>query len=203
MALATEIDRLPSPAVGGRRSVERALEQRRSVREYARGGVTRAELGQLLWAAQGITGEGTFRTAPSAGALYPLEVYVAAGEVCDLSPAIYRYRPERHCLTLVVAGDQRGELCAAAWGQECVGAGAAVIAIAAVYTRTTAKYGDRGLRYVQMEAGHAAQNVHLQAWALGLGAVVVGAFDDSLVKTVMHMALEETPLSLMPVGRSP
>jgi SagB-type dehydrogenase family enzyme len=182
------------------------MAHRRSVREYCShpgGGLTRAELGQLLWAAQGITGEGGLRTVPSAGALHPLEVYVAAGDVRELSPGIYRYRPDRHGLALVVAGDQRGELCAAALGQECIAAATVVLGIAAVYTRTTSRYGDRGVRYAAMEAGHAGQNVHLQAWACGLGTVVVGAFDDARVSTVMHMAPDEAPLCLMPVGRLP
>ncbi len=193
---------LPQPRRSGPWSVEGALAERRSVREYTGDVLTRAELGQLLWAAQGITGREGLRTAPSAGALYPLEVYVAVGAVEDLPSGIYRYEPDRHALALVAGGDRRAELTAAALGQECVQDGAVVMALAAVYRRTTAKYGERGIRYAHMEVGHAAQNVCLQAVALGLGTVVVGAFEDRDVKKVMNMGAREEPLCLMPVGRA-
>jgi SagB-type dehydrogenase family enzyme len=157
-------------------------------------------LAQLLWAAQGITGPEGLRTAPSAGALYPLEVDVAIGEVGGLPSGIYRYSPDRHELVLVKEGDRRRELRAAALGQDYVEAGAAVITLAAVYGRTTEKYGERGIRYVHMEVGHAAENVWLQATALGLGAVAVGAFDDGPVKRILGLARDEEPLCLIPVG---
>ncbi len=192
---------LPQPRRSGPWSVEGALAERRSVREYTGEVLTRAELAQLLWAAQGVTGAEGLRTAPSAGALYPLEVYVAVGAVEDLASGIYRYEPGRHALALVAVGDRRAELAAAALGQECVRDGAAVLALAAVYRRTTAKYGERGIRYAHMEVGHATQNVCLQAVALGLGTVVVGAFEDRDVKKVMGMGNHEEPLCLMPVGR--
>jgi SagB-type dehydrogenase family enzyme len=193
--------KLPRLTGAGERSLESVLQERRSVREYARAPLGRGELARLLWAAQGMTGPSGLRTAPSAGALYPLEVDVVAGDVDGLPSGVYRYRPDPHELVLVKAGDRRGELAAAALGQECVAAGAAVIALAAVYERTTGKYGERGIRYVHMEVGHAAQNVWLQATALGLGTVVVGAFDDVPVKRALGLALEEEPLCLMPVGR--
>lgn len=193
---------LPQPRRSGPWSVEGALAERRSVREYTGEPLTRAELAQLLWAAQGITSAEGLRTAPSAGALYPLEVYVAVGAVDDLPSGIYRYEPARHALELVASGDRRAELAAAALGQECVQDGAAVLALAAVYRRTTGKYGERGIRYVHMEVGHAAQNVCLQAVALGLGTVVVGAFDDRDVKRILNMGAREEPLCLMPVGRA-
>ncbi|HSL52447.1 MAG TPA: SagB/ThcOx family dehydrogenase [Candidatus Deferrimicrobiaceae bacterium] len=183
------------------RSLERVLQVRRSVREYSRKPLTQDELAQLLWAAQGVTGPEGLRTAPSAGALYPLEVDVVIGDVDGLPSAIYRYKPDRHELVLTREGDRRRELSAAALGQDCVEAGAAVIALSGVYERTTAKYGERGIRYVHMEVGHAAQNVCLQAAALGLGAVVVGAFEDGRVKRVLGLARDEEPLSLLPVGR--
>ena len=192
---------LPQPRRSGPWSVEGALAERRSAREFTREPLTRAELAQLLWAAQGITGVEGLRTAPSAGALYPLEVYVAVGAVKDLPSGIYRYEPGQYALELVAGGDRRAELAAAALGQECVQDGAAVIALAAVYRRTTAKYGERGIRYAHMEAGHAAQNVWLQAVALGLGTVVVGAFDDRDVKKVLSLGAREEPLCLLPVGR--
>ena len=139
--------------------------------------------------------------APSAGALYPLEVYVAAGNVEGLDPGVYRYNPHAHELALVRGGDARIELARAALGQSCVRDGAAVIIIAAVYARVTVKYHERGVRYVHMEAGHAAQNICLQACALGCGTVVVGAFNDGAVKKAAGMAADEEPLSILPVGR--
>jgi len=192
---------LPQPRRASQVSVEEALARRRSVRQYPDEPLTLAEVSQLLWAAQGITSERGYRTAPSAGALYPLEVYVVAGNVADLPDGIYRYRSSVHGLIKVAEGDKRGDLCAAARGQASVRDAAAVIVFAAVYERTTAKYGERGIRYVHIEVGHAAQNVFLQAVALDLGAVVVGAFSDEAVKRVVNMNENEQPLYLMPVGK--
>jgi SagB-type dehydrogenase family enzyme len=199
-AVSTPI-RLSRLTLSSERALESVLQVRRSVREYSRKPLTRDELAQLLWAAQGVTGPEGLRTAPSAGALYPLEVDVVIGDVDGLPSAIYRYKPDRHELVLTREGDRRRELRTAALGQDCVEAAAAVIALAGVYERTTEKYGERGIRYVHMEVGHAAQNVCLQAAALGLGTVVVGAFEDSPVKRVLGLARDEEPLSLIPVGR--
>lgn len=193
--------KLPAPSVSGRVSVEEALAKRRSVRSYADLPISLADLSQLLWSAQGVTARHSFRTAPSAGALYPLEVYVAAGNVEGLDPGVYRYNPHAHELALVRGGDARIELARAALGQSCVRDGAAVIIIAAVYARVTVKYHERGVRYVHMEAGHAAQNICLQACALGCGTVVVGAFNDGAVKKAAGMAADEELLSILPVGR--
>ena len=192
---------LPEPRVHSDVSVEETLRTRRSVRDYADAPLTLAEVGQLLWAAQGVTDPTGFRTAPSAGALYPLEVYLVAGSVDDLAPGVYRYRPHEHQLVRVSAGDRRAELSAAALGQSCVQEGAAVLVFAGVYERTAQKYGERGVRYVHMEVGHAAQNVYLQAVALDLGTVVVGAFHDEDVQAALGMAEDERPLCIMPVGR--
>ncbi len=200
MSAVTTPIRLSRLTLSSERSLESVLQVRRSVREYARKPLTRDELAQLLWAAQGVTGPGGLRTAPSAGALYPLEVDVVIGDVDGLPSAIYRYRPDRHELVLTRGGDRRRELRAAALGQDCVEAAAAVIALAGVYERTSEKYGERGIRYVHMEVGHAAQNVCLQATAFGLGTVVVGAFEDGPVKRVLGLASDEEPLSLIPVG---
>lgn len=183
--------------------VEAALSRRRSVRDYRADPLALAEAGQLLWAAQGITGpDGRKRTAPSAGALYPLEVYLVAGRVEGLPAGIYRYQPDRHALLRVAQGDIRQVLSEAALDQECVRDAPAALVFAAVYGRTTGKYGDRGVRYVHMEVGHAAQNVYLQAESLGLGTVMVGAFHDDRVQAVLHMAADEEPLAIMPAGRS-
>jgi SagB-type dehydrogenase family enzyme len=192
---------LPSPRTVSETSVEEALAQRRSVRDYSEANLSLRDVSQLLWAAQGITAPWGGRTAPSAGALYPLELYVAVGAVDGLDTGVYRYRPEKHELEKVKAGDARAALAAAAFGQECVEDAAIDLVVAGVYERTTERYGDRGIQYVHMEAGHAAQNVYLQAEALKLGTVVIGAFRDSEVARVMGLQEQSTPLYIMPVGR--
>lgn len=192
---------LPEPRLEGDTSVEAALAARRSVREYTGAPLTLADLGQLLWAAQGVTGANQrYRTAPSAGALYPLSLYVVVGDVDDLATGVYRYVPSSHGLMEIGQTDQREALAEAAVGQSWVEQGAAVLVFVGIYERTTAKYGSRGRQYVHMEAGHAAQNVYLQATALDLGTVAVGAFDDAAVQRVIGLGADEVPLYLMPVG---
>jgi len=193
--------KLPEPNYKSETSLEEALLQRRSVREYTDTPLTISEVSQLLWSAQGITAEWGGRTAPSAGALYPLEVYLVAGNVGNLTSGVYKYQPEGHELTKIKDGDIRAELSQAALNQHSVEDGAINIVIAAVYERTTKKYGDRGVRYVHMEAGHAAQNIYLQATALNLGTVTVGAFDDEQVKQIIGMPVTEVPLYIIPVGK--
>jgi SagB-type dehydrogenase family enzyme len=192
---------LPAPRLDGDFSVERALRERRSVREYRPAPLTLAEVSQLLWAAQGVTARGGLRTAPSAGALYPLELYLVTGNAENAAAGIYHYLPETHRLVSKARGDARGKLVRAALGQESVEQAAVVLVFAAVEERTTGKYGERGVRFVHMEVGHAAQNVLLQATALGLGAVVVGAFDDRGVQRALGLPEGEAPLYLVPVGR--
>lgn len=191
---------LPPAHVDGGVSVERALMQRRSVRDFSEGFLEMQAAAQLLWAAQGITVDWGGRTAPSAGALYPLAVYIIVSRVDGLDGGVYRYVPEAHRLSLVRHGDLSDELAEAALGQESVRDAAAVLVLTAEYGRTTAKYGERGIRYVHMEAGHAAQNVYLQATALELGCVVVGAFDDEAVSRFLGVSSDETPLYVIPVG---
>lgn len=192
---------LPSPRQDSDFSIERALRERRSVREFGKTTLTQDEVSQLLWAAQGITSRDGMRTAPSAGALYPLELYLVAGMVRDLDPGVYKYMSGGHKLVKIIAGDQRHKLASAAHGQDCVADAAAVLVVTAVEQRTTGKYGSRGGRYVHIETGHAAQNVFLQAAALGLGAVVVGAFEDDRVGELLHLPEGEAPLYLMSLGR--
>ncbi len=192
---------LPEPSCDGLIAVEKALSSRRSVREFARGPLTLSQVSQLLWATQGTTDPAGLRTAPSAGALYPLEIYLVAGNVTSLDAGVYKYTSRRHALRLTTAGDRRAQLAAAALGQDWMQDAAAVLVIAAVLARTGAKYGARARRYVHMEVGHAVQNVYLQAAALDLGTTVVGAFWDARVKAVVGMAREEEPLALLPVGR--
>lgn len=199
-ALAADVVALPPPRLDGGMAIERVLAERRSVREFTRGALALPQVAQLLWSAQGVTGADGRRTAPSAGALYPLELYLVAGEVRDLAPGVYRYLPAKHGLQPLAAGDVRRKLCAAALAQECVAEGAAVAVFTAVERRTTGKYGPRGVRYVHIEVGHAAQNLALAATALGLGTVTVGAFDDAAVARILKLPEGETPLYLMPVG---
>lgn len=184
-------------------TVETALRTRRSIREFAPSSLTLQEISQILWAAQGVTNRAGYRTAPSAGALYPLEISVVAGDIQSLPAGIYRYRARGHDLEEISSGDRRAAIARAALGQQWIADAQAILVIAAVEERTTVKYGRRGIRYVQIETGHAAQNVYLQAAALGLGTTIVGAFDDDAIKNVAALRDEEAPLCLLPVGRRP
>ena len=191
---------LPAPDKNSETSVEQALESRRSTRSYKNQPLELSHIAQLLWAAQGITKANFYRTAPSPGALYPLEVYIAAANVKSLDPGIYRYRPSSHSLELVVQGNVLKRLSSAALGQGSVSAAPADIIITAVYHRVTGKYRQRGIRYTHMEAGHASQNIYLQCQSLGLGTVAIGAFDDDKVRQLVKADQDETPLYIMPVG---
>lgn len=193
--------KLPEPRQDGNTSLESALHRRRSVRAFSNEALTLAEVSQLLWAAQGITDPQGKRTAPSAGALYPLEVVLVAGNVDGLPAGVYQYRPRGHELARMAEGDARAKLASAPQGQNSLKEAAAVIVIAGVYERTAKKYGQRAERYVHIEAGLVAENVQLQTVALNLGSVVVGAFDDAKVKQVLALADNEQPLCLMPVGK--
>jgi len=195
--------KLPESSYTSNTSVEAALSKRRSIRDYSGENLTLDEVSQLLWAAQGITAPWGGRTAPSAGALYPLELYVVVGDVEGIDKGVYKFRNSReeHELEKVKDGDIRAELADAAVGQECIRDAAIDIVFTAVYERTTRKYGERGIRYVHMEAGHAAQNVYLQAVSLDLGTVVIGAFIDDRVKELVNAGEQETTLYIMPVGR--
>jgi SagB-type dehydrogenase family enzyme len=187
--------RLPAPQSKGKMSFEEALARRRSIREFTHEALSERELSQLLWAAQGITrGEG-LRTAPSAGALYPLELYVA------LVGGLYHYEPRPHQLTRLSERDVRAALRRSAWDQEFITQAPAVFVIAALYERISRKYGAaRTPRYVDMEIGHAAQNLLLQAVALGLSGVPVGAFEDDALHNALGLPANQHPLYLVPVG---
>lgn len=191
---------LPAPRPTSEVSVEQALKARRSLRSFAATPVTLAEVSQLLWAAQGFSDERGRRTAPSAGALYPLELYLVAGNVTGLPSGIYRYRPVENELLPVGTGDRRADV-AAACRQGWVAGAPVSVAFTAVYARTAKKYGDRSVRYVPIEVGAAAENLSLQAVALGLGTTVVGAFDDAKLAAALGSAADEQPLALLPVGR--
>lgn len=193
--------KMPVPRYSSGVSIEESLDKRRSVRDYTGEPLKIEEASQLLWAAQGVTSHWGGRTAPSAGALYPLEVYLVAGDVQDLASGVYRYDPKRHELVMISKGDIRSRLASASLDQDPVRDGAIDLVLTAVYRRTTWKYGERGTRYVHMEAGHAAQNVYLQATAMGLGAVAVGAFYDDKVERLLDLPKDEKPLYIIPVGR--
>ncbi|OFV84573.1 MAG: nitroreductase [Acidobacteria bacterium RIFCSPHIGHO2_12_FULL_67_30] len=190
-----EVIALPAPERKGRVTLEEALGRRRSVREFAPTSLTERELGQLLWAAQGITHPEGYRTAPSAGALYPLETYVV------IASGFYHYDPRRHQLRRLSDKDLRRALYRAALEQESVLEAPAVFVLVAVYERTAGKYGpSRARRYVDLEAGHAAQNLLLQAVALDLGGVPLGAFEDAAVQRVLSLPADHRLLYLIPVG---
>lgn len=191
---------LPRPETDGPLSVEQALNSRRSIRSYSSKHLRLEDASQLLWSAQGITGQAGFRSAPSAGATFPLEVYLVSGSVEEIEPGIYRYKPNGHTLTLVKEGNFLSQLASAALGQQWVRQAPANIIITAFYERTTGRYGDRGIRYVHMEAGHAGQNVYLQAESLNIGTVVIGAFSDGMVRDLLELPSGETPLYILPVG---
>ncbi len=194
--------KLPSPISHGRLSVEEAISKRRSVRRFRAQPLTLEHLSQLLWSAQGITGTGGKRAAPSAGATYPLELFAVVGAhaVPTLTGGIYHYNVDSHSLSLHKKGDFRPELAGAALGQNCVASCPVDIIICALYTRTTYRYGKRGEIYVQIEAGHASQNISLQAVALGLAALMVGAFDDKEIRKVLKVEEQIKPLYIIPVG---
>jgi len=177
-------------------SLEATIAARRSVRAYALTELTLEEIGQLLWAAQGITGNRPHkRAAPSAGGRCPLEFYVCR------SDGVWHYEPEGHRLLRHLSEDVRGPLADAAWGQRFIAQAPAVFAVSALFDRTTSRYGERGrIRYVPMDLGHAAQNLLLEAVALGLVSVPVGAFDDAAVARVLGLPSEQEPLYLLPVG---
>ena len=191
---------LPPARLGGDLRLAQLLEQRRSVRDFAAEPLTLAQVGQLLWAAQGITASGGLRTAPSAGGLYPLEAYVVAGHVEGVRAGIYRYDPHGRRLVLVRTGDQRRALASAAVRQTWLAGAPATVVLAADYARTSVKYGGRAGRYVHIEAGAAAENLFLQAEDLGLGTVVVGSFDDREIAGILQLPGNVAPLLLMPVG---
>ncbi len=192
---------LPGPKHDSEISIEKTLLKRRSVRSFRDEPLTLEETSQLLWSAQGITNQRGYRAAPSAGALYPLELYVAAGKVKQIAQGLYRYRPHKHALGKTQDGDIRAALSSASLGQSSVRNAPLVVILCAVYMRITSKYGERGIRYTHIEVGHAAQNISLQAISLGLGSVMIGAFRDEEVRSVLKLGADEDPLYIIPIGR--
>ncbi len=189
-----EITKLAKPNKTGSMPLEQAIAVRRSRRHFSPKSLTLEQIGQLAWAAQGQETGGRYRTAPSAGATYPLELFVITDE------GMFRYLPAKHSLEKLTGRDLRATLASAAWGQDFIQAAPLTLVFAAQFSRTTGRYGKRGVRYVYMEAGHAAQNVHLQAEALGLASVAVGAFEDAAVSTVLSLPDNIEPLYMVAVG---
>ena len=185
---------LPKPNQKGSVSLEQAIAARRSRRDFLSQSLTLEQISQLTWAAQGRDVHSSYRTTPSAGATYPLELFVLTDQ------GLFRYLPDKHSLEKLIDQDLRAALASAAWGQEFIEAAPLTLVFAAQFSRTTNRYGQRGIRYVYMEVGHAAQNVHLQAQALGLGSVPVGAFDDTSVSKVLLLEDYLEPLYLVVVG---
>ncbi|HNW98531.1 MAG TPA: SagB/ThcOx family dehydrogenase [Bacteroidales bacterium] len=188
-------------------SLVESLWKRRSIRVYKDTCLSLNEVSMLLWAAYGVSdsvkwGGIGLHTAPSAGALYPLEVYLVAGNITGLPSGIYRYHPLGHYLTLIKSGDYRVELYEASLYQGMIKNASASIVYSAVFARTTGKYGKRGReRYVCMDLGHSGENVYLQATAMGIGTCAIGAFDDSKISKIMQMPKVEEPLYIMPLGK--
>ena len=185
-------------------SLEEAVARRRSVRNFALEPISQAQLSQILWAAQGKRDtEGRYRTAPSAGATYPLEIFVLCGGngIEGLDEGIYQYHTDSHSLARLHRGDVRLELARVSLAQAFIYQAPMVLVICAEYERTMARYGRRGERYVHIEVGHTGQNIYLQATALGLATVATGAFDDEGVREVLRLERQYQPLYIMPVGR--
>jgi SagB-type dehydrogenase family enzyme len=207
------IIKLPAPRSKGNVSLEETILRRRAVRRYRREPLLLSQLSQILWSAQGITGTREFRAAPSAGATYPLEIFVFVGDQCiiaseaeevseEFQAGIYHYEPNSHSLSLHTSGDLRPDLARAALDEEFIVKAPVDIVICALYNRTSCRYGKRGERYVHMEVGHVSENIHLQAVALGLSTVEVGAFHDEEVTKILAIEEQIKPLYIMPVGKA-
>jgi SagB-type dehydrogenase family enzyme len=194
---------LPKPSFDGKVSVEKAIKERRTIRDFEERILSLAHLSQLLWAAQGITDSVTGkRAAPSGGALYPLDIYIVIGEngVEKIEAGVYHYLPTEHSISFISKGDRRKEIASVSLGQRWMAKAPIIFIITAEYRRITAKYGERGVRYALIEAGHMGQNLFLQSEALGLGAGIVGAFNDLEVSKVAGLPPKHEPLLIMPIG---
>lgn len=198
MAISEEIIKLPEPRKDSDFSLERAINERRSVRSYTAEKISLAEISQLLWASQGLTSE-TKRAAPSAGALYPMEIY-AVGAFGDYEAGIYHYQPQSHSLARLKSGDFRPVLSEIGLSQRWIEKAPLNLVVTGVVSRTAAKYGERAGQYVALEAGHVGQNIYLQAEALGLGTVAVGAFDDEQMAELFSFEESQKAYYIFPVG---
>jgi SagB-type dehydrogenase family enzyme len=194
---------LPPPDTKGKVSVEETIKQRRTLRTFNDRSLELRQIAQLLWAAYGVTEDNGFkRSAPSAGALYPMDVYLAVGpeSVTGLEAGVYHYEPGRHALSSITGEDRRQHVARASLGQIWMARAPINVVITAEYDRSTGKYGDRGARYALIEAGHIGQNIFLQAEALGLNVGIVGAFRDRVLSESLSLPPTHAPLLVMPVG---
>jgi SagB-type dehydrogenase family enzyme len=194
--------KLPEPKTTGSISVEETLLKRRSVREYLSEHLSLAEISQLLWSAYGITSEEGFRTAPSAGALFPLKIYLAAVNINKLEQGFYLYDSKTHTLELRKTGDYAEPLTAGTFFQDYIGEAAAILIISADYTGPNEKYGDQGKKFTWMDLGHLGQNVHLQAVSLDIGTVAVAAVRPDEIEKLLDLPGGEEVLYLMPLGKT-
>jgi SagB-type dehydrogenase family enzyme len=192
---------LPKPNLEGRVTLEKTLNQRRSVREYAPGAITLAELSQLAWAAQGITSTDGKRTTPSARAVYPLTVYFVANDVTGLAAGVYRYVPKDHSLARVATGDHVAAMSAATPRQEFIAHAPIIVVVAGDSALAAEKFGRRAERWTAMETGFVVQDIYLESTALGLGTVMVGSFDDVAIRGAIGLVAGQVPYAVMPVGR--
>ncbi|MCK4852757.1 MAG: SagB/ThcOx family dehydrogenase [Bacteroidales bacterium] len=201
--------KLPPPRTRGDLSLEETLINRRSRRYFQTSPLTPSEISQILWAAYGLkepargkrfSGKAN-RNCPSAGALFPLEIYLTVGDIVDIPSGFYQFIPDEHALKLIHDKDLREDLCKAAQQREMVRDAPASLIYIAIESRVIARYGERGVqRYIPMDIGHSAQNVYLQVEALGLGTCAIGAFNDETVKQVLDLPEEQIPMYIMPVG---
>ncbi|MEW6111957.1 MAG: SagB/ThcOx family dehydrogenase [Thermodesulfobacteriota bacterium] len=200
--------RLPKPDLKGSVSVAQALAKKKTVRQYKGTPLTLQQVSQLLWVANGdvprdAMSGATFKVMPSAGGLYPLEVFLVVGQggVAEVPAGVYQYNPRKNALELTTQGDKRSLLANAALGQMWLARAPALVVIGAIFERTTMKYGSRGVNYVMMEAGSSNQNIYLQAESLGISAGGVGAFDDARVASVLGLPSSVKPLMIVAVGK--
>ena len=193
---------LPEPKTKGYLSIEEVLLKRRSVREYLPESLSLAEISQLLWSAYGITSEEGFRTAPSAGGLFPLNIYLAAVNVRELDQGLYRFDAINHSLEPMKSGEYSGQLTAGTFFQDYIASAAAVLIISADYTGPHEKYGDQGPKFTCMDLGHLGQNVHLQAVSLDIGTVAVAAVRPGEIEKILKLKEGEEVLYLMPLGKT-
>ncbi len=200
----SNIIELPHPFVTGGLPLAEAVAQRRSIRNFSPEPILLFHLSQILWSAQGITNsQNNLRAIPSAGGTYPLEIYVVIGEngVEKVDSGVYHYETETHVLSFHLKDDIRPELSDAALNQDFISVAPVSLIICAIYDRTLMRYSSRGERYVYIEVGHAGQGIYLQATALGLGTVAVGAFRDERVRQVLQLDAGVRPLYIMPIGK--
>jgi SagB-type dehydrogenase family enzyme len=195
--------KLPLPQLEGKMSVEEALARRRSRRVFKDYSLTLEQVSQLLWSAQGITEERNgLRTAPSAGALYPLDIYLVVGKdkVEDLKVGVYHYNPLQHSLTIILEEDRRREISQACLDKNQIENAPVSLIITAEFSRTTNKFGKKGINFVYMEAGHVAQNIYLQVESLGLATVSMGGIREKDISQALNLPEQYIPLYVMPVG---